>query len=110
MLNNTKHVCSNKTFNQQIDNVTIELEKLNENIEALIFKQTPPIVRELNSTTEFKVKRIVTSNTSYTPVGDVIGDTWTGTLTFKTNTGSGYVTNYVLNGYDVKALIIETEE
>lgn len=110
MIKELKHNCSNNQFNQQTENINIELEKLNENLEALIFKLNSPIVRELNTTTELKIKRIITSTTSYTPNGHVIGDTWTGTLAFESTNDIGYCHKYVINGDDVKALIIETED
>lgn len=109
MLNTTKHVSSNNQFNQQIENINIELERLNENIGAIIFKCSPPLVRELNTVHNFNVKGIITSKTTYSPVYNVTGDTWTGTITFNTTTKEDNPLSLVLDGNEVKGLIIETE-
>ena len=109
-----KHNCTSNQFNQQIENITIELEdlneKLNENIGALNFKLTPPIVRELNTVHGFTVKGIITSTTTWKPVRNITGDTWTGTITFNSITRAGNPIKLVVDGNDVKGLIIETED
>lgn len=109
MIKELKHNCSNNQFNQQTENINIELEQLNENIGTLIFKLNSPIVRELNTTHGFTIKGIITSSTTYKPVENVTGDTWTGTVTFNTISKAGNPLKLVLPGDEVKGLIIETE-
>jgi hypothetical protein len=110
MINTTKKDCSNNQFNQQIENINIELESLNENVGALIFQMSPPIVKELNTVHNFNVKGIITSKTTYSPVYNVTGDTWTGTIAFNTTTKEDNSLSLVLDGNEVIGLIIENED
>lgn len=106
-----QHNCSNNQFNQQIENINIELEQLNENMGTLIFQMNPPIVKELNTTNDFRVKSIITNKTTYTDVKNVTGDTWTGTVAFDTTTNEGEIPfKVVLDGNEVIGLIVKRKD
>ena len=86
------------------------LEVINEKLGALIYQLNPPVVRELNTPSGYQVLSITTTTGEvYNHPQDVTGDTWTGTVTFKSKSSMREGLYTVLDGNQIQSLLIKPE-
>lgn len=112
-MNTTKHQCPNNCLNPNHNLIEL-LEVINEKLGVLIYQLNPPVVKELNTPSGYQIISITTTTgTVYNNPRDVLGDTWTGTVTFKAGNTinerkEGLYT--VLDGNQIHSIIIEPEK
>lgn len=109
MINSTNTVC-NKCLSPN-NNLNEVLEAINEKLGAIIYQLNPPIVKELNDSSGYRVLSITTTTGEvYNHPENVTGDTWTGTVTFKGGHSMREGIYTVIDGNQIQSILIKPEK